>query len=81
MSATVICTYDNHAYSGRSPEEAIQAMARAGVLTASKSLEEYMAMVQRQVLRLHGQLIRTDSADEFLTDLADLGVITLKEIH
>jgi len=74
---TLIITSDGRVYAGLTADAAVTNMREAGIFTAGKSNVEYMASVAARALSLEGATIRTDTADNFLIDLAKHGHLTI----
>lgn len=79
--ATVIYTRDGQCYGGQTPEDAVEAMRDAGLLTFGKTIEEYMRVVSRRCIQWDGVFVRHDTAANFLNDLGAAGLIQLGELQ
>jgi hypothetical protein len=77
MKPTLIITSDGHVYSGLTPADAVDRMREAGIFTVGKTNAEYMSGVAGRAERLEGATIRTDSAENFLFDMAHHGLLTI----
>jgi hypothetical protein len=77
MTYTTIMTTDGKIYTGCTRDAAVTRMREAGIFTFGKTNAEYMQFVADRAVRFNGVVIRTDTADMFLQDMATHQLITL----
>jgi hypothetical protein len=71
-----VTTAEGRRFVGVTAIDVLTLMREAGILTMGKTNREYMRFVARQVQQNEGKRIRTNSAANFLRDLATCKIVT-----
>ena len=77
MTFTTIVTIDGKIYTGCTCDAAVAKMREAGIFTCGKTNAEYMQFVADRAVRFNGVVLRIDTADMFLRDMATHQLINL----
>jgi hypothetical protein len=70
-------TCDNKLYMAKAPEQMVMHLWKAAFIE-EVSPEEYMAAVARRTRIYNGFEVRTDTAQHFLDDLAEAGIVVIE---